>query len=531
MRLLLIFAAAAPLFAQNLCPYGIAPSQPFTIPAVSYTSQIYVSAGSDCTWTYSTDSPWITFAPPSVTTGSSTLGWSASANVTPYSRQANIKVTGAGAAGNALTLTINQTGAVCAITLPQPPSASIGVSGGSGTFQVHANCNWSAASSSGWITVPPNTGGTGNGTVNYTVAASGCATARSGAIPVTSYTASQQFQINQDGSPGNFAVSPASVTIPPAGVAGGILNVATGDGCPWSATVDVSWITLLSGRSGAGPGGFGYSVPANTGPQRAGHITGLPGPWVVTVTQQALPPPVMQLNAVVNAASNVGSAVSPGEIVTLYGANIGPATAAGFQVNADGTYAKSLGGTRVLFDGVPAGVIYASASQVNAVAPYGLASGTTTQVQVEYAGLRSQPVAIPVGPAAPGIYCYSGGAGQAVAVNTYADQTVAYNQDRPAARGGYLTFFITGEGQLTAPWADGFLPVAPLFPNPAAPVSVHMGGVPSECSGNWEGLIYEGVTQVNACVPAGAPTGDAVPLEVSVGGVSAQSGVTVRIGS
>ena len=57
-----------------------------------------------------------------------------------------------------------------------------------------------------------------------------------------------------------------------------------------------------------------------------------------------------------------------------------------------------------------------------------------------------------------------------------------------------------------------------------------MGGVPSECAGNWEGLIYAGVTQVNACVPAGAPMGDAVPLEVTVGGVSAQLGVTVRIG-
>jgi len=40
----------------------------------------------------------------------------------------------------------------------------------------------------------------------------------------------------------------------------------------------------------------------------------------------------MQLNAVVNAASNVAGAVSPGEIVTLYGAYIGPASAAGIQV-------------------------------------------------------------------------------------------------------------------------------------------------------------------------------------------------------
>ena len=131
----------------------------------------------------------------------------------------------------------------------------------------------------------------------------------------------------------------------------------------------------------------------------------------------------------------------------------------------------------------------------------------------------------------PGVYCYAGGAGQAVAVTTDADGTAAFNIDSPAAPGAYLTFFITGEGEPSAPWADGLLPVAPLFPMPAAAVSVQVGGVASVCSGNWVGMIYAGVTQVNACVPAGAPAGDAVPLEVSVGGGSAQAGVTVRVGN
>jgi hypothetical protein len=65
MRLLLLFAAAAPLFAQNSCPYGINPSTPQNIPADSYNKgQITVYADSDCTWTYSTDSAsWITFKP------------------------------------------------------------------------------------------------------------------------------------------------------------------------------------------------------------------------------------------------------------------------------------------------------------------------------------------------------------------------------------------------------------------------------------------------------------------------------------
>jgi uncharacterized protein (TIGR03437 family) len=128
------------------------------------------------------------------------------------------------------------------------------------------------------------------------------------------------------------------------------------------------------------------------------------------------------------------------------------------------------------------------------------------------------------------VYCYAAGTGQAVAIDTNLDGTTAFNNAAPAAHGSYLTFFITGEGSTAAPWADGMLP-GPTFPTPAAPVSVRIGGVPSACAENWVGMIFAGVTQVNACVPAGAPTGDAVPLLVSVGGVSAQPGVTVRIGN
>ena len=231
---------------------------------------------------------------------------------------------------------------------------------------------------------------------------------------------------------------------------------------------------------------------------------------------------------VLNGASFVGGGVSPGELVTIFGTGFGASPIALASYGDDGYLPVEIGATRVYFDNIAAPLIYSFSQQVSAVAPYGIAGAT--QVQVEYAGLRSQPVSIPVTNAAPGIYCYAGGAGQAVAINSYADQTVAYNQARPATPGSYLTFFITGEGQMTLPWADGMLPAAPLFPTPAAPITVRMGGVPSECSGNWEGLIYAGVTQVNACVPAGAPAGDAVPLEVTVGGVSAQPGVTVRIG-
>jgi uncharacterized protein (TIGR03437 family) len=536
MRLLLIFAAAAPLFAQTFCPDGIAPSssQPFNIPAVSYIGQITVHAGNDCTWTYSTDSPsWITFTSgpaKGIGSGPDYIGWSASANGVPTSRSAKIIVTGSGATANVLTLTISQAAAICAITLPQP-SASVGVSGVSGTFPVQANCAWNAGEySQNWITVPPNTSGTGNGTVNYTVAASGCATQRSGPVTVTSYTATQQFQIYQDGAPGNFAISPTSATVPPAGVTGAIISVATGDGCPWNAAPDVSWITILSSRSGAGNGGIGYSVPANTGPQRTGHITVQPGPLVVTVTQQAVPPPALQLNAVVDAASNVAGAVSPGEIVTLYGVNIGPATAVGFQVNADGTYAKSLGGTQVLFDGVPAGLTYVSAVQVNAVAPYGLAASTTTQVQVAYQGVPSNAASVPVQAAHPGLFTVdASGFGAGAILNQDSSLNGGLN---PAARGSVVMIYCTGGGVTNPPSVDATITPAPppLYLLKTSPVSVTIGGIAATVS--YSGAApsqIAGLTQINAQVPAGVTPGTKVPVIVTIGTWQSQSGVTMAV--
>jgi uncharacterized protein (TIGR03437 family) len=232
---------------------------------------------------------------------------------------------------------------------------------------------------------------------------------------------------------------------------------------------------------------------------------------------------------VVNAASYAGGGVAPGELVTIFGTGFGPQPIAFASYGADGYLPVEVGDTRVYFDGIAAPMIYSVSQQVSAVSPYAISG--TTQVQVEYAGLRSEPVAVPVSIAVPGVYCYSGGAGQAVAVNTYADGTTAFNVDRPVPPGGYLTFFITGEGEPSIPWADGLLPVAPSFPVPAAAVAVQIGGALSACGANFVGMIYAGVTQVNACVPAGAPNGDAVPLAVTVGGVSIQAGVTVRIGN
>jgi hypothetical protein len=76
------------------------------------------------------------------------------------------------------------------------------------------------------------------------------------------------------------------------------------------------------------------------------------------------------IDAVQNAASSNVGPISPGEIITLYGKGIGPKRLVGIQLDSAGLVSKATAGTQVLFDGVPAPIVYTWATQVSAIVPY-----------------------------------------------------------------------------------------------------------------------------------------------------------------
>jgi uncharacterized protein (TIGR03437 family) len=66
--------------------------------------------------------------------------------------------------------------------------------------------------------------------------------------------------------------------------------------------------------------------------------------------------------------------------------------------------------------------------------------------------------------------------------------------------------------------------------SPILPVTATIGGVPAQVpyAGTAPGIV-SGIMQVNVLIPAGAPSGSAVPVVVSVGTASSQPGVTLAI--
>jgi uncharacterized protein (TIGR03437 family) len=195
--------------------------------------------------------------------------------------------------------------------------------------------------------------------------------------------------------------------------------------------------------------------------------------------------------SVVNAASLASGPIAPGEIVTVFGAGFDPAN------------------TQLLFDGQPATSFYTSATQINALAPAGLAAQSTTQIGIVVDGASIGSASVAVTAAAPGIFTAAGATGQAAAVNQDGSLNSASN---PAARGSIVSLYATGQGSSTAESVTltiaGYN--APLFYAGAAP------GFP-------------GLMQINAQIPGGfLPPGIQAVL-LSIGGSASQAGVTIAL--
>ncbi len=231
------------------------------------------------------------------------------------------------------------------------------------------------------------------------------------------------------------------------------------------------------------------------------------------------------ISSVVNSASYLQGAVSPGELVTIFGANLGPPASAQGALDGD-SVADSIENTQVMIGGAASPILYASSTQINAVVPFGV-SGTTTQIQVLYQGQPTASATVPIQPASPAVFSINGnGGGQGAILNQDGSVNSPTN---PASRGSEVALFATGAGLTTPASTDGLLTTAP-YPAPMLPVSVTIDGLPAHVvyAGAAPGLVA-GVLQINVVVPANALQETYDQVVVTVGDYVSPSAVTITV--
>jgi uncharacterized protein (TIGR03437 family) len=239
--------------------------------------------------------------------------------------------------------------------------------------------------------------------------------------------------------------------------------------------------------------------------------------------------PQITLAGIGNAANYVAGKVSAGEIIVVYGSNFGPSTLAQLQY-VNGVATTTLGNTRIYFDNTAAPMIYAVAGSpgvLSCVVPY--AVKTSTQVQVEYNGVKGNTLTVPVVDSVPGIFSLNQSGTGAGAILNWPDYTINGTANRVAA-GGYIMAYATGEGK-TDVAADGqHVPLSGPYPQPLlAPWTATVGGKPAAVtySGSAPDNIA-GVFQVNVQIPSDLTAG-VYDLVIKGGSFTSTAGLTVAV--
>ncbi|MBV8817120.1 MAG: hypothetical protein JO022_02115, partial [Acidobacteriaceae bacterium] len=319
---------------------------------------------------------------------------------------------------------------------------------------------------------------------------------------------SQTVQVGNSTGSASFAVSTTST---PAG-----LLTATPSSGTTPTTISVGLLPAV--LAGLTPGTYSGTVNLSSTSAGTQSIT-------VNVTVNAAAPP--SIGAIVNSASQVAGSVAPGELITIYGTNLGPAAPVSFTI-VNGTVATTLGGTQVLFDSVAAPLIYVSATQINAIVPYELAGRAATNVTITSASGNSIALLQNVADTVPAIFSANQtGNGQGAILNANNSANSSVN---PAAAGTVIQIYATGEGTLNPFVPTGSVTgITPPFPKPAGAVSVTIGGQPAtiQFAGEAPSLV-SGVLQVNAVIPAGLSGPQPVVLTVG-NGSNSQQAITVAV--
>lgn len=239
------------------CTFAIGTAS-FDVPASGGSREVPVTAPSGCAWTAETQADWLSIASGASGAGAATVTFRIASSDGPE-RIGTLSVAGR-------TVTVKQASGCRYVLDGSKYSAPASGGGSSVGVRAGAGCTWAASAGAGWISITNGAAGSGNGRVEFTVAAN-TSPARSSTLNV----GGQAFTIEQANGC-TYAINPDDADFP--GVGGtGYVTVATGDGCPWSSASNASWMTITSGASGSGNGRTDFRVAENTDVPRQGTLT------------------------------------------------------------------------------------------------------------------------------------------------------------------------------------------------------------------------------------------------------------------
>jgi uncharacterized protein (TIGR03437 family) len=223
------------------------------------------------------------------------------------------------------------------------------------------------------------------------------------------------------------------------------------------------------------------------------HVSGVNGlVWTITPGVPYAP----RIFGIMNAAgSQVSGRVAPGEIVSIFGAGLGPSLGASPTL-VNGRFPTNVDGVQVLLNGSPIPLIYVSASQINAEipAPISLGADDTACIQVINGSSTLPSFRVEVDTTIFGVFQNADGSISAI------DQDGSVNSaSHPAQPGTVVSIWATGMNNPRAT-IDGAVTIAANNWCGSCQFSVGTVTETAAYAGAAPGLI-DGAMQINLTVP------------------------------
>jgi uncharacterized protein (TIGR03437 family) len=202
-------------------------------------------------------------------------------------------------------------------------------------------------------------------------------------------------------------------------------------------------------------------------------------------------------------------------LVALFGNGniLSNSTASGFSTPLP----TSSGGTSVTMNEILCPLVYVSPTQINLQAPMALTPGAAAVVVNNNGQIFSTTVQVLS--AAPGIFTSD----YVITAILQDGNGVVLNQNNPATPGQTVAIYLTGIGPVTNYPGDGEpAPFGPLAQsNSSYTLTVNGTAAHVDYLGLTPGLV--GVGQINFEIPAGTPSGNTIPVVLTIAGTASKT--------